>query len=80
MYVLGVKAEDSLNSREMQGQGVLARLAEMTGGRVFHPADQGEASLAAVFASLDQELLNRFSSRPALTSLRTAGSIGFESR
>ena len=60
VYVLGVKAEDSLNSREMQGQGVLARLAEMTGGRVFHPADQGEASLAAVFASLQQELRNGY--------------------
>ena len=61
VYVLGVKAEHSLNSRELQGRRVLASLAELTGGRVFYPADHGDASLSTVFANVQQELRNGYS-------------------
>lgn len=60
VYVLGVRAENSLNSRELQGRHVLANLAELTGGRVFYPADYRGASLSAVFANLQQELRNGY--------------------
>ena len=56
VYVLGVRAEDSMNSRELQGRRVLTSLAELTGGRVFYPADHGDASLSALFASVQKEL------------------------
>jgi Ca-activated chloride channel family protein len=60
VYVLGVRAENSLNSRELQGRRVLASLAELTGGRVFYPADYGDASLSALFAKLQEELRNGY--------------------
>jgi Ca-activated chloride channel family protein len=60
VYVLGVRAENSLNSRELQGRRVLTSLAELTGGRVFYPADYGGASLAVLFGRLQDELRNGY--------------------
>jgi Ca-activated chloride channel family protein len=60
LYVLGVRAENSLNTRELQGRRVLANLAELTGGRVFYPADYRDGSLSAVFAQLQEELRNGY--------------------
>ena len=60
VYVLGVRAESSLNTREQQGRRVLANLADLTGGRVFYPADHHEASLQPVFAQLQEELRNSY--------------------
>jgi Ca-activated chloride channel family protein len=60
VYVLGVRAENSLNTREQQGRRVLANLADLTGGRVFYPADHHQASLLPVFAQLQEELRNSY--------------------
>jgi Ca-activated chloride channel family protein len=60
VYVLGVRAENSLNSRELQGRRVLANLADLTGGRVFYPRDYRNTSLAAQFAQLQEELRNGY--------------------
>ena len=61
VYVLGVRAEHSLNSRELQGRRVLTSLADLTGGRVFYPATRSDASLSALFAHVQQELRNGYS-------------------
>ncbi len=61
VYVLGVRADHSLNPRELQGRQVLTRLAELTGGRVFYPADYDGASLDGLFGSLQEELRNGYS-------------------
>jgi VWFA-related protein len=61
VYVLGVRAENSLNTRELQGRRVLTNLAELTGGRVFYPADYRSQSLPALFATLQEELRNGYS-------------------
>jgi VWFA-related protein len=60
VYVLGVRAENSLNTREQQGRRVLANLADLTGGRVFYPAEHHEASLLPVFAQVQEELRNSY--------------------
>jgi VWFA-related protein len=60
VYVLGVRAADSLNSRELQGRRVLTTLATLTGGRVLYPSDFGHASLAALFGRLQEELRNGY--------------------
>jgi VWFA-related protein len=60
VYVLAVRAENSLNSRELQGRRVLARLAELTGGRLFYPVDYRAASLPALFADVQEELRNGY--------------------
>ena len=60
VYVLGVRAEHSLNSRELQGRRVLTSLADLTGGRVFYPATRSDASLSALFAHVQQELRNGY--------------------
>jgi VWFA-related protein len=60
VYVLGVRAADSLNTRETQGHQILANLAELTGGRVFYPADYTEASLGGMFDALQEELRNGY--------------------
>ncbi len=61
VYVLGVRAERSLNSRELQGKRVLTSLATLTGGRVFYPDDYGGNSLTTVFAQVRNELRNGYS-------------------
>jgi Ca-activated chloride channel family protein len=60
VYVLGVRAENSLNTRELQGRRVLASVAELTGGRVFYPADYRDQSLSALFAKMQDELHNGY--------------------
>ena len=60
VYILGVRAENSLNSRELQGRRVLARLAQLTGGRLFYPVDYRDVSLSALFANLQEELRNGY--------------------
>lgn len=60
VYVLGVRSEHSMNSRELQGRRVLANLAELTGGRVFYPADYEPATLQRLFAALQEELRNGY--------------------
>lgn len=57
-YIIGVKAEDSLNTRELQGKNVLTQLAEMTGGRIFYP--KGREDFASLFARLEDELRNQY--------------------
>jgi VWFA-related protein len=60
VYVVGIRAEDSLNTRDLQGRKVLTELAELTGGRVFYPKDSRE-QLGNLFESLQSEMRNEYS-------------------
>ncbi len=61
VYVLGVRAEGSLNTRETQGRRVLTNLVALTGGRAFYPADFSGSALSDTFATLQGELRNGYS-------------------
>ncbi len=61
IYVVGVRAEGSLNPRERRGRTVLTRLAELTGGRVFYPDDRAPERLDRLFARIDQEITSAYS-------------------
>ena len=58
VYVVGVRAEGSMNTRELQGRQVLTRLAELTGGRVFYPDDKDD--LAALFTHVADEVRSAY--------------------
>jgi VWFA-related protein len=58
IYVVAVRAEHSLNTHELQGRPVLTRLAELTGGRVFYPAENED--LAMLFARVDDEVRSAY--------------------
>lgn len=60
IYVVGVRGEHSLNTREMQGGRVLARLAELTGGRLFYP-DESATALDPLFSRVEAELNGGYS-------------------
>ena len=60
VYVLGVRADDSLSTRELQGRRVLSQLADLTGGRVFYSATYGNDSLPALFAKVEEEMRNGY--------------------
>jgi VWFA-related protein len=60
IYVVGVRAEDSLSPRDLQGHRVLSRLAELTGGRVFAPDDQPSARLEGLFARVEEEISSAY--------------------
>jgi len=61
LYVIGIRAEGSLNTREFQGRRVLTRLAELTGGRVFYPHGSSPDEVGALFAGVQQEMRNTYS-------------------
>jgi len=58
IYVVGVRAEGSLNSRQLQGRQVLTRLAELTGGRVFYPGDNDD--LSTLFMRVQDEVRSAY--------------------
>ena len=58
VYVVGVRAENSMNTREMQGRQVLTRLAELTGGRVFYPDEKDD--IATLFAKVEDEVRSAY--------------------
>jgi VWFA-related protein len=60
VYVVGVRAEHSLSTREMQGGRVLARLSELTGGRLFYP-DESSTGLDRLFSRVEAELNSAYS-------------------
>ena len=60
VYVVGIRAEASLNTRELQGRHVLTELADVTGGRVLYPADGQGHQLGPVFSMLAEEMRNQY--------------------
>jgi Ca-activated chloride channel homolog len=60
IYVVGVKADASLNTRELHGRHVLKNLAELTGGRAYFPSTQREERLQPLFERLQEELRNEY--------------------
>jgi Ca-activated chloride channel family protein len=58
IYVVGVRAEGSLNTRELQGRQVLTRLAELTGGRVFYP--NANDDLSTLFGRVEEEVRSAY--------------------
>lgn len=56
IYVIGLRAKDSLNTRRQQGRRVLAEFAELTGGRIYYP--EYDEKVAAFLARLEGELRN----------------------
>ena len=60
IYVVGVRADDSLSTREFQANRVLSRLAELTGGRIFYPDDRSSAELDGLFTRVEQEIDNAY--------------------
>jgi VWFA-related protein len=58
VYVVGVKAENSMNTRELQGRQVLTRLAELTGGRVFYP--DANDDLSTLFERVEEEVRSAY--------------------
>ena len=59
IYVLGIHAENSLNPRELQGKRVLTQLADMTGGNVFYPEEEG-SKIDDRFAKIQDELHHEY--------------------
>ena len=60
IYVVGVLADDSLSTRELQGHRVLSRLAELTGGRLFYPDAQSPAALDGLFTRVEEEIRSAY--------------------
>jgi VWFA-related protein len=60
IYVVGIRAEGSLNTREFQGNRVLTNLTDLTGGRVLYPDAGKESQLSAVFQTLQGEMRNEY--------------------
>ena len=60
VYVIGIRAEHSLNTRELQGRRVLTRLTELTGGRVFYPSETRQEELGVLFGKVQQELRSAY--------------------
>jgi Ca-activated chloride channel family protein len=61
VYVIGVRAESSLNTRELQGRRVLSSLAELTGGRIFYPDERRQQEVGTLFTQVQQELRSAYS-------------------
>ena len=60
LYVVGIRAEDSMNSRELQGRRVLTSLAELTGGHLYYPQSGQIHQLTATFEKLQEEIRNEY--------------------
>ena len=60
VYVVGVRAQGSLNTRDLQGHRVLSRLADLTGGRLIYPDEHHANDLAPAFAAVEDELRNGY--------------------
>jgi VWFA-related protein len=60
IYAVRIRAEDSLSPRDLQGDRVLSRLAELTGGRVFSPDDQSPAQLNGLFTRVGEEISSSY--------------------
>jgi Ca-activated chloride channel family protein len=60
VYVVAVRAEQSMNPRELQGRRVLSQLAELTGGRLFYPDEQTPDGLGALFDRIQEELRSTY--------------------
>lgn len=60
IYAVGIRADDSLSPRDLQGQRVLSHLAELTGGRVFSPDGQSPAQLDGLFARVEEEISSSY--------------------
>ena len=60
VYVVGIRAENSLNTRELQGRRVLSRLTELTGGRLFYPSETHPEDLGALFGTVQEELRSAY--------------------
>ena len=58
IYVVGVRAENSMNTRELQGRQVLTRFAELTGGRVFYPDEKDDVT--TLFAKVEDEVRSAY--------------------
>jgi Ca-activated chloride channel family protein len=59
IYVLGIKAEESLNARELQGKQVLAELRDVSGGAVLYP-NTNQDRLDTLFEQIEQDLRNAY--------------------
>jgi Ca-activated chloride channel family protein len=60
LYAVAVHADESLNTREMQGRRVLSELTDLTGGRLFYPADQSSEGLAVLLAQVEREIRSAY--------------------
>ena len=60
VYVIALKPQDSLNTRELQGKRVLTELAELTGGRIYQSENLRADELTTLFTSLQDELRNEY--------------------
>ena len=56
--VVAVHTQNSMNTADLQGERVLARLADLSGGRVWYPDLNRKDEPVALSAKLDQELRN----------------------
>ncbi len=61
VYVVGIHAEGSLSTHELQGRTVLTNLSETTGGRILYPENDHEQELQAVFQALQESMRNEYS-------------------
>jgi hypothetical protein len=59
IYVLAIKADESLNAREFRGKHVLAELRDVSGGAVLYP-DVGQDKLDTLFEQIEEELRNAY--------------------
>jgi VWFA-related protein len=59
IYVLAIKADESLNTREFRGKHVLAELRDVSGGAVLYP-DIGHDRLDTLFEQIEEELRNAY--------------------
>jgi len=60
IYAVGIRTDDSLSPRDLQGHRVLSHLADLTGGRVFSPDDQSPAQLDALFGKVEKEIRSSY--------------------
>src|SRR5262249_40579092 len=60
VYAIRLPGENSLNAHAQQGEPVLARLSETTGGHQFY-FDSGKSQLAGIFNKLQDELRSQYS-------------------
>jgi Ca-activated chloride channel family protein len=60
LYAVGIRADGSLNTREMQGRRLLSELTDLTGGRLFYPTDRSSAALTELFAQVEREIRDAY--------------------
>ncbi len=59
VYVVGVKTEDSLNPRELQGKEIFAKLRDISGGEVLYPRREQDG-LGALFKRIEEGARNQY--------------------